>query len=258
MLKFSANLSLLFTELELPQRFQAARQAGFSAVEMQFPYSLSAQQIRQELDRLELQLVLFNIAADDLLQGGEGLACVPEKHAQFRQSVDQAMAYADILKPHAVNVLPGRCLNPEKLADYWGTFITNLQYAADAMQTLGVKTVFEAINTLDMPGFIISTGDQMLEVLEQLNHPNLFMQYDIYHQHHMQQNMTDFITRHWARIGHIQFADCPGRGQPGTGAIDFPQIFATIAKSGYLGWIGAEYKPVANLTDNFDWLKIQY
>ncbi|PPD23976.1 MAG: hydroxypyruvate isomerase [Methylomonas sp.] len=258
MLKFSANLSLLFTELELPQRFQAARQAGFSAVEMQFPYSLSAQQIRQELDRLELQLVLFNIAADDLLQGGEGLACVPEKHAQFRQSVDQAMAYADILKPQAVNVLPGRCLNPENLADYWGTFITNLQYAADGMQTLGVKTVFEAINTLDMPGFIISTGDQMLEVLEQLNHPNLFMQYDIYHQHRMQQNMTDFITRHWARIGHIQFADCPGRGQPGTGAIDFPQIFATIEKTGYPGWIGAEYKPVANLTDNFDWLKIQY
>lgn len=258
MLKFSANLSLLFTEFELPQRFQAAKQAGFDAVEIQFPYSLDAEHIRHELDRHGLELVLFNIDADDLLQGGEGLACVPAKQTRFRLAVDQALVYAETLKPNAVNVLPGGCQKPENLPAYMTQFKTNLYYAADSLQALGVKTVFEAINTLDMPGFIVSTGDQMLAVLNELNHPNLYMQYDIYHQQRMQQDISGFITRHASRIGHIQFADCPGRGRPGTGEIDFPGVFSVIEKSGYQGWIGAEYKPAENPTDQFEWLKAQF
>jgi len=255
MLNFAANLSLLFTEVELIERFKSARQQGFDAVEIQFPYTLSTETLKVALEQHRLKLVLLNVAADDLLQGGEGLACVPEKQTQFRQAVAQAADYARLLKPDVINVLPGRCLNETRKQDYLRTFKENLCFAADAFSPLGIKTVFEAINTQDMPGFLISGGKQMLAVLDELNRPDLFMQYDVYHASMMGEDPAGFITRHADKIGHIQFADCPGRGQPGTGQIDFAKVFSAIEESGYQGWVSAEYKPTGTTAESLGWFK---
>jgi hydroxypyruvate isomerase len=254
MLKFSANLSLLFTGVPLLARFKAAKQQGFNAVEIQFPYELSATDIAEQLQQHDLELVLFNVAADDLLQGGEGLACAPEKQAQFREAVLQAVEYAKVLKPYAINVLPGRCYDQSRSDHYRQTLLQNLSFAEHEFSALGVKTVFEAINTTDMPSFLISTGEQMLVVLDALNLPNLLMQYDVYHARMMGGDPIEFIQKHYNRIGHIQFADCPGRGQPGTGAIDFKVLFEAINGSGYTCWVGAEYKPVGMCEASFKWL----
>lgn len=254
MLNFTANLSLLFTEVDLIDRFKAAKQSGFDAVEIQFPYSLSAEILKNTLEQQQLKLVLFNVDADDLLQGGEGLACVPEKQDQFRQALDQALAYARLLKPEAINVLPGRCFNEQRKQDYLKTFQENLCFAVEAFAPLGVKTVFEAVNSRDMPGFIIDNGLQMLDMLDRLNRPGLFMQYDIYHAQMMGDKPDEFIARYADKIGHIQFADSPGRGQPGTGRIDFERVFSAIEKSAYSGWVGAEYKPVGPTSDSLGWL----
>jgi hydroxypyruvate isomerase len=255
MLNFTANLSLLFNEVALIQRFNAAKQQGFNAVELQFPYSVSAKSILNALSEAEQKLIQFNVDADDLLQGGEGLACVPEKRNQFLQAVDQAVIYAQILKPEAINILPGRCLIENRKQEYLETFLENLRYAADIFAALGIKTVFEAINTHDMPKFIIHSGRQMLSVLNSVNHPNLFMQVDIYHLYMMGETAEAFIAEHAAAIGHIQFADCPGRGQPGTGKLDFAHIFGEIAKSAYSGWVGAEYKPTGPTDESLGWLR---
>jgi hydroxypyruvate isomerase len=254
MLKFTANLSLLFTEVALIDRFKAARQAGFNAVEIQFPYELSAAAIKDQLDEYDLKLVLFNVAAADLLQGGEGLACVPERCGQFKDALTQTVDYAQLLQPEAVNVLPGRCLDNSRLEQYLETFKENLGFAVEAFAPLGIKTAFEAINIHDMPGFILHSGAQMLDVLDQLNRHELLMQYDIYHMQMMGEKPEAFIAEHADQIGHIQFADCPGRGQPGTGQIDFKQMFSVIEKSGYSGWVGAEYKPVGTTIKSLDWL----
>ncbi len=254
MLKFTANLSLLFTEVALIARFKAAKQADFNAVEIQFPYELSATAIKEQLDEYGLKLVLFNVAAADLLQGGEGLACVPEKRDQFKQAVAQTVEYAQLLKPEAINVLPGRCLDNSRLEQYLETFNENLCFAVKAFSSLGIKTVFEAINTHDMPGFIIYSGTQMLSVLKQLKKPGLFMQYDIYHMQMMNEKPDEFIAEQADKIGHIQFADCPGRGQPGTGQVDFERMFSAIEGASYSGWTGAEYKPVGTTAESLDWL----
>lgn len=254
MLRFSANLSMLFTEYDWPQRFAVAKQHGFYAVEIQFPYHLPAAQLQDLLAENALQLVLFNVAADDLLQGGEGLAAVPEKQTQFRAAVEQVLAYARVLKPAAINVLPGRCLHPERLPGYLATFKANLHYAAEAFATLGINTVFEAINTTDMPGFLIHSGAQMLAVLAEVAHPKLGLQYDIYHMRMMAEDCSEFLQQHMDKIGHIQFADRPGRGQPGTGSVDFPALFEIIAASNYQGWVGAEYKPVGGSVESLAWL----
>jgi hydroxypyruvate isomerase len=254
MLNFTANLSLLFTEVKLIDRFKAAKQAGFNAVEIQFPYELSASAIKDQLDEYGLKLVLFNVDAADLLQGGEGLAPVPEKRDQFKNAVAQTVDYAELLKPEVINVLPGRCQDKSRLAHYLETFKENLGYAVEAFSPLGIKTVFEAVNTNDMPGFIIHSGAQMLDVLKEQNRPGLSMQYDIYHMQMMGENPEAFIAEHADKIGHIQFADCPGRGQPGTGRIDFERVFSAIEKSGYSGWVGAEYKPAGTTAESLDWL----
>ena len=253
MLNFSANLSLLFTEVALIDRFKAAKQSGFDAVEIQFPYSLSAEVLKRALDEQQLKLVLFNVDADDLLQGGEGLACVPEKREQFRRAVAQTLEYAQLLKPVAINVLPGRCFNEQRKQEYLDTFQENLCFAVDAFAPLGIKTVFEAVNSHDMPGFIIDNGRQMLNLLDKLQRPGLFMQYDIYHARMMGDKPDEFIARYADKIGHIQFADSPGRGQPGTGQIDFEQVFSAIENSAYSGWVGAEYKPVGSTLESLGW-----
>jgi len=258
MLRFTANLSLLFTEVPLIDRFAAAKANGFNAVEIQFPYELSAQTIRSELGAQQLQLVLFNVAADDLLQGGEGLAAVPEKKAQFKVAVGQAAEYAKILKPEAINILPGRCFDNDRLEIYQATFKDNLRYALNAFSPLGIKTVFEAINTLDMPNFIVHSSTQMLDIMAEINHPDLMMQYDIYHMLMMQEDPAHFIPQYSDKIGHIQFADCPGRHQPGTGNTDFKQLFSIIKSSNYTGWVGAEYKPLNSSTNSLSWLKNSY
>ncbi|WP_305906409.1 TIM barrel protein [Methylomarinum sp. Ch1-1] len=255
MLRFTANLSLLFTEVPLLERFQAAAEAGFKAVEIQFPYELNIDQIQQQLQRHHLKLVLFNVDADTLLQGGEGLAGVPEKQAQFREAVGQALEYARLLNPEVINVLPGRCINNERLPEYLTTFKDNLRHAANAFERIGVKTVFEAVNTVDMPGFMIHSGQQMLDILTELKHPNLAMQYDLYHMHRMGEDCDEFLCEHLAQIGHIQFADCPGRGEPCTGQTDFDRLFDIIAQSDYRGWTGAEYKPSGTTEDSLDWLR---
>ncbi len=256
MLKFTANLSLLFTEVELIDRFEAAKQHGFEAVEIQFPYQLSIETLQLMLQNNGLKLVLFNVAADDLMQGGEGLACVPEKREQFRHALQQAVDYATLLKPEAINVLAGRCFDNNRLTDYMQTFKDNLRLAADTFAPLGIKTVFEAINTHDMPAFIIHSGEQMLAVLAELKHPNLFMQYDIYHASRMGENPAQFIEQHAAKIGHIQFADSPNRGQPSTGQLNFQQLFNVIEQSNYSGWLGAEYKPIGTTTESLGWLHL--
>ncbi len=258
MLRFSANISLLFTEVPLDKRFQAAKQQGFEAVEIQFPYTLDIEFIRQELETQQLKLVLFNVDADDLLQGGEGLAAVPEKQQKFRQAVAEAVAYATILKPDVINILPGRCFDKTRLSLYQQTFKDNLRYAIEALSPLGIKTVFEAINTVDMPDFIIHSSAQVLSVINEINHPDLLMQYDIYHMQMMQENPANFIQQHADTIGHIQFADCPGRHQPGTGTIDFIELFSVINASNYQGWTGAEYKPFGTSKSSLAWLTEEY
>lgn len=255
MLRFSANLSLLFTELPLLERFQAAKAYGFDAVEIQFPYELPAAAVQAELRAHDLKLVLFNVDADTLLQGGEGLAAVPEKQSQFKAAVAQTLDYARLLKPEAINILPGRCLNPSRLAEYQQTFQANLAYAADVFADIGVTTVFEAVNSHDMPGFIIDSSLKMLSVLAAVGHPRLRLQYDIYHMSRMQEDCAAFITQHIDKIAHFQFADCPGRGQPGTGRVDFANLFDLIADVPYQGWVGAEYKPVGSTTDSLGWMK---
>ncbi len=253
-MKLAANVSMLFTEQPLLERFSAAKSAGFNAVEIQFPYVETVADIKAALIENDLQCVLINVPAGDLMEGGEGLAAVPGKEAEFAAALVECLSYAISLKVKTINVLPGRCFDLSKRELYLATFKRNLNKVAEMFKPLGVTVTFEAINTFDMPGFLIHNVAQMLDVMNEAEYDNIKMQFDIYHMAIMEEgNVCAIINRLGNQIGHIQFADVPGRGEPGTGSLDFKSIFYAIEYSNYTGWVSAEYKPTKNTEDTLRW-----
>ncbi|MEC7119049.1 MAG: TIM barrel protein, partial [Pseudomonadota bacterium] len=181
MLQFSANLSMLFTEVPLIERFALAKQAGFSAVEIQFPYDLDVLLIQAQLELHDLKLVLINLPAGDLMQGGNGLTGVGGREHQFRQALFEGLYYARVLHVPTVNILAGRQPEHADLLPCLETLASNLRYAAHELSNAGITPVIEAINGTDMPRFLLQNIAQLQEMLEAVQHPALKIQFDCYH-----------------------------------------------------------------------------
>ncbi|RME35825.1 MAG: hydroxypyruvate isomerase [Gammaproteobacteria bacterium] len=255
-MKFSANLSLLYTELPLPERFAAAARDGFGAVEIQFPYDEDPHLLRHAADAAGVPIVLINVPAGDLMSGGEGLACVPERRSAFREALEQCREVAAVLRPEKVNVLAGRCHDPARWQECLDTFVTSLELAAQLLSPTGSRIVFEGVNRHDMPGFLIATPGEQMQVLERLGNDACTLQVDLYHVARMGLPVAEELARVLPWTGHIQFADCPGRGEPGSGGLDFPALFGQLDQAGYSGWLGAEYHPTTPATaDSLGWLR---
>lgn len=251
-MKIAANLSLLFSEMPLLERVRAARVAGFAGVEIQFPYELPAIQLKEALQRAGMPLILINLPAGDLMGGGAGLACVPQRQDEFNLALQQALTYAAMVRPQSVNLLAGKLAAGVTQAQAWECLVGNLRSTAQAFSALGIGVVCEAINPLDMPGFLLNTPAQMLDLLAAVDHPNLALQLDLYHMARQGFDLPQVIAQLAGKIGHVQFADCPGRGEPGTGQLDFTSALQALRASGYDGWLGAEYRPSG--TEHLRWL----
>lgn len=247
----AANLSMLFATEPLPRRVAAAMQAGFAGVEIQFPYDCPAPELQQALQQSQMPLVLINLPAGDLLQGGPGLACVPSRRSDFARALEQALAYVERVRPLRVNVLPGRLDQGLEPAVALDCLADNLMAAANAFAELGVGVVCEAINRHDIPGFLLATAEELASMLARVAHPNLSAQLDFYHMQRMGIALPDAVAALAGHIGHVQFADLPGRGAPGSGQMDFASGFQALAQAGYRGWLAAEYHPAEA---DFGWI----
>ncbi|HYP84306.1 hydroxypyruvate isomerase [Variovorax sp.] len=253
--KFAANLTMLFTELPFMQRFEAAARAGFEAVEYLFPYPFAQEELAAALKANGLRQVLHNLPAGDWDVGERGIACHPDRVAEFREGVPRAIAYATALGCPQVNCLAGKLPAGVSEADARRTLVDNLRFAAEQLRGAGIRLLIEPINTFDIPGFLVNRTEQALGILDEVDSSNLLVQYDIYHAQRMEGELAGTLSKHLARIGHIQLADNPGRGEPGTGEINYAWLFRHIDAIGYDGWIGCEYKPRAATTDGLGWIK---
>lgn len=251
--QFAANLSLMFTEVDFLDRFDAARGHGFEAVEFLFPYAWPAHAIAERLARHSLTLALHNLPAGDWAAGERGIACDPGRVAEFEASVALALDYARVLGVPQLHCLAG--IVPAKLthAQARATYIANLRFAAGRLHEHGLRLLIEPINTFDMPGYFLTGSEQAAQIIAEVDAPNLFLQYDIYHMARMGEDLQAGITRHLPRIAHMQLADTPGRHEPGTGQIDFRALFRHIDQLGYQGWIGCEYHPQAGSAAGLGW-----
>ena len=241
--RFAANLTMLYNELPFLDRFAAAAQSGFQAVEFLFPYDFAAEDIAQRLKDNSLQLVLHNLPAGNWAGGERGIACHPDRVGEFQEGVHKALAYATVLKPPQINVLAGILPAGVSEAQARETLVANLKFAAEQLGERGIRLLMEPINTFDIPGFFVSRTAQALAIMDEVGSPNLYLQYDIYHAQRMEGELAATMKQHLARIGHIQLADNPARNEPGTGEIAYRFLFDQLDALGYTGWIGCEYKP---------------
>jgi hydroxypyruvate isomerase len=251
--KFSANLSMLFTELPFLDRFAAAARADFQAVEVQFPYAFAANDIRQRLDDNDLQLVLHNLPAGNWEAGDRGIACDPARTGEFRNGLAQAMDYAQALGVGQLNCLAGKAPAGVSASALRDTFIENVSRAATAFQNAGLRLLIEPVNRFDVPGFYLNRTDQALAILDAVGADNAFVQYDIYHAQRMEGELAATLQKQLHRIGHIQLADNPGRHEPGTGEINYAFLLAHLDRIGFGGWIGCEYIPATTTAAGLEW-----
>lgn len=252
--KFAANISMLFTEVPFLQRFAAARQAGFTAIECQFPYEAPIAAIADALETNGLQLVLHNLPPGDWAAGERGLAILPDRRAEFRESLDKALDYARALDCPQVNCLAG--LRPGDFDEprLRQTLIDNLKIAADQLDQAGIRLLIEPINPFDMPGFYLDSVEMADEIIDAVGSDNLYIQYDLYHRKRSGGELITTFLERQDRIAHIQIADVPGRHEPGTGTIDFGAVFSALDRAGYAGWIGCEYHPSTTTEAGLGWM----
>ncbi len=253
--RFAANLSMLFTEVPLLQRFERAARAGFSAVELQFPYEAPAAALREQLDAHRLRMVLHNLPGGDVAGGDRGMACHPSRVAEFRAGVPRAIAYATTLGVPQLNCLAGIAPPGVDDATLRRTLVENLRFAAPLLEAAGLKLLVEPINNHDVPGFWLNNTAKAISVIDEVGADNLFVQYDIYHAQRYEGELAATISRYLSRIAHIQVADNPGRNEPGSGEINHDFLFAHLARIGYQGSIGCEYKPAAGTEAGLGWLQ---
>ena len=253
--KFSANLSMMFNEVDFLDRFERAARVGFKAVEYMFPYGFSKDQLVNQLGQYGLKQVLHNLPAGNWQAGERGIACLPGREGEFQEGVGLAIEYAKALRCSQLNCLVGKTpqgIPSEKIRQ---TLVDNLRFAAKALEKEGIQLLIEPLNDQDIPGFCLVHTRDAIQLFGEINHPNLWLQYDIYHMQIMEGNLTKTILNHLPRIAHIQLADNPGRHEPGTGEINFTNLFRSIDEADYKGWIGCEYIPAGKTEEGLQWIK---
>ncbi|MEZ4674213.1 MAG: TIM barrel protein [Caldilineaceae bacterium] len=256
-LTFAPNLSMLYTEQPFLDRFTEAAAAGFTAVEFLFPYEFEPEEIRQRMDDAGLQMVLFNIAPGDFRTGERGYCNHPQRRDDFRRTFMQAMAYAEQLRSPRLHVMTGnRVPGIDRLAQLT-CVLENLAWAAPQAADLGVTLLIEPLNPIDQPYYFVSNTTQGMEIVRGVNHPNVRLQYDVYHAQMSEGNLIQTIRTLFSHIGHIQISDVPGRHQPGMGEINYPAIFATLEQLRYDGPIGLEYNPDGETNASLSWLPLE-
>ncbi len=252
-MKFCANLSLLFTELPFLDRFEAAAKAGFKGVEILSPYETPVEAIRERLRGAGLELALINSPAGDRQAGERGMACIPGRQAEFRDSIYRALDYATSLDCKLVHFMAG--VRPEGLREETAAalYAIHLAWGAEQAEMAGVRLVIEAINHLDTPGYFLRTQEQAAAIIAAVGAGRVGLQFDLYHCQIAQGDVARRFEALLPLISHLQLADTPGRHEPGTGEIGWPYLFERIQVSGYDRWIGCEYRPLTDTLTGLSW-----
>jgi len=247
--RFAANLSMLYNEHAFLDRFAAAAQDGFKAVEYLFPYAFAAKDLQQRLQDHGLQQVLFNAPPGDWDAGERGMACHPGRETQFREGFVQALEYAAALACPRVHVMAGIAPKAIDIKRLQETYVANLQWAAQEAAKAGVQVLIEPINTRDMPGYFLNRQDAAHDIVQTLGAANLKVQFDLYHCQVMEGDVASKL-RHYlptGRVGHLQIAGVPERHEPSVGELHYDYLFQVIdavsTQCQWDGWIGCEYRP---------------
>ncbi|MCP8884767.1 TIM barrel protein [Devosia sp. XJ19-1] len=244
---------MLYTEHDFLDRFDAAAADGFGGVEFVSPFAYSPEVVAAAAKAAGVNVVLFNSPVADWDAGGRGNACHPGEGQAFRDGIERAIDYARAMDCPRLHVMAGIVPDGVSSGEAEAVFIDNLAWAAERLAQAGIVALIEPINGVDMPGYGLSRLAQAERVLAAVEHANLRLQFDVYHMAMTGEEVVASFMRLLPRIEHVQVADMPGRHEPGSGTVDFQGVFAAIGKSGYAGWVGAEYRPAGGTSVGLAW-----
>jgi hydroxypyruvate isomerase len=253
--RFCPNLSMLFKEVDFVDRFGSAAAAGFAGVEFWWPSGEDLGKVEAAIKDSGLEVALFNFDAGDMPNGDRGLLSDPDRQQQFRDNVPVALELARAVGCRRLNALVGLALDGADREEQLALATDNVGAAADQAAGHGIDIMIEAVNTFENGPYLLSTTAATVEFIERVGRENVKLQYDAYHMQRMEGNVVATLREHIGRIGHIQVADSPDRGEPGTGELNYRYVFGALAELPYDGWVGLEYKPANEATeDNLTWL----
>jgi hydroxypyruvate isomerase len=254
-MRYAANLSLMFAEYDVMDRFKKAAEAGFTHVEMLFPFHYDLDRIERELKENGLEMILFDTDAGDFAAGDRGYLCHPDKKERFHQSVIDAIEIAPRLGTKLLNALAGKVPDGVSIEEARATCVENLKRAAPLAEQAGIVLMSEALNSVQTPGYFLDNSTLGFGIVDEVGSPAVKFQYDVYHMQIMEGNLIDTIKANVDKIAHIQIADVPGRHEPGTGEINYPNVLRAIEESGYRGFVALEYVPAGGTEAGLDaWL----
>ncbi|MBU2958838.1 TIM barrel protein [Paracoccus sp. 1_MG-2023] len=247
--RFAANLTMLFTELPLTERFAAAAEAGFAGVEILFPYDTATPELKRACKAAGLDFVLINAPPPNWAGGARGFAAIPGLQERFQRDFERSLRVAQVLGARHIHLMAGKAQGDEAME----TYVANLAWAAK--RAPHASLTIEPLNATDRPGYFLDGFDMAVEVIDRVGAPNLGLQFDTYHA----QSITGDALATWARVKshvrHVQVAAHPGRSEPDGGDLDHSEFFAALDEDGYRGWVGAEYIPLRTTHVGLAWLQ---
>ncbi|MFA5123661.1 2-oxo-tetronate isomerase [Zavarzinia sp.] len=254
--RFAANLTLMFTEWPFLDRFQAAAEAGFSAVECLFPYDHPAEAIAARLARHGLTLALFNLPPGDWAAGERGLAALPGRRADLRAGVERALAYAGATGAKRLHLMAGIAEKADPAAS--GAYRDAVAEVAERLAVQGLELMIEPINRRSMPGYFLDDFAFTEALIAELALPNLKLQFDIFHRQILHGDVTEALRRLMPIVGHVQVASVPSRHEPDGEELNHPFLFDELDRLGYAGFVGCEYVPRAGTLAGLSWFSGRY
>ena len=251
--KFAANISMMFNEHAFLDRFGAAAACGFNGVELLFPYEFPIDEVASALKGAGLTQALFNMPPGNWAEGERGMACIPGREREVMAGAEKALRYAEALDCKTLHLMAGMAPKDIAADRLEATLATNLGTVAKLYAAQRITVVIEPINQRDMPGFFLSYQDQARRVVERSGALNARIQMDLYHCQIMEGDLTRRLERQIAQIGHVQVAGVPDRHEPSEGEVNFPDLFNSLDRLGYDGWVGCEYRPRGRTEDGLAW-----
>jgi hydroxypyruvate isomerase len=250
---FAANLSMMFTEWSFLDRFAAAADAGFKAVEFLFPYEHSPDDIHDRLTRARLTQALFNLPPGDWANGERGIAAFPHRAEEFTRNLSIALPYAQATNVQRLHMMAGLAPSADPAAQ--AAYRSAALKAAAFFAPHGVDILLEPINSQDMPGYFLNSFDAAVALIEEAKAPNLRLQFDIYHRQIMHGDVTRALRKLLPITGHIQIAGVPARHEPDDNELNYPFLFRELDALGYVGYVGCEYRPKGATLDGLGWFR---
>lgn len=259
MTRFAANISMLFKDRPFTDRPAAAASFGFDTIEMWWPRQVDLadsthSDFRARIHRAGLSTVLLNFDAGDMARGDRGMPSDPDRVSQFRENVPTALAMAEALGCRKVNALAGNRIDGVNEKEQRALLADSVAFAADAAAKFGMQVLIEPLNALDNPRYLLPSTASALELIADVDLPNVQLQLDLYHAAMGGEDILDAIAVAGPRLGHVQIADVPGRHEPGSGRLPIRAILDALVANGYTDAIGLEYVPQDFSTTAFDYL----